>query len=238
MDRTKAHSKRQILECLCWPAAIVLGICVFAVAFFGIESYFVSHTDTYVAKVDDHEISQQDWQGRLTELRQQLAATPNAPYTVADLEKPELKQQILEGMINQVLLQKANTDLGLAVSNESVRDTIGTDQGFQVDGRFDPGTYRAVLASRALALARLSRFEEAAEFALKAVGRPNAHAQIHGIATFCLALAGRLDEARSQLAEARRSVPGYGIDDLLMAMRFEPECERLFRDAAQRVGAA
>jgi peptidyl-prolyl cis-trans isomerase D len=133
-----------------WPAAIVLGICVFAVAFFGIESYFVSHTDTYVAKVDDHEITQEDWQGRLTELRQQIAGTPNSPYTVADLEKPELKQQILEGMINQVLLQKANTDLGLAVSNESVRDTIGADQGFQVDGRFDPGTYRAVLASQGM----------------------------------------------------------------------------------------
>ncbi|HEY4090011.1 MAG TPA: SurA N-terminal domain-containing protein [Luteibacter sp.] len=133
-----------------WPAAIILGICVFAVAFFGIESYFVSHTDTFVAKVDDHEISQQDWQARMTELRQQIAASPNSPYTVADLEKPELKQQILEGMINQVLLQKANTDLGLAVSDLAVRDTIGTDQGFQVDGRFDPGTYRAVLASQGM----------------------------------------------------------------------------------------
>ncbi|UPG93129.1 SurA N-terminal domain-containing protein [Luteibacter aegosomatissinici] len=133
-----------------WPAAIVLGICVFAVAFFGIESYFVSHTDTFVAKVDDHEISQQDWQARLTELRQQIAATPNAPYTVADLEKPELKQQILEGMINQVLLQKANTDLGLTVSNEAVRDTIGADPGFQVDGRFDGSAYRAVLASQGM----------------------------------------------------------------------------------------
>jgi peptidyl-prolyl cis-trans isomerase D len=133
-----------------WPAAVVLGVSVFAVAFFGIESYFVSRVDTFVAKVDDHEISQQDWQSRMTELRQQIAATPNSPYTVADLEKPELKQQILDGMINQVLLQKANTDLGLAVSDMAVRDTIGTDQGFQVDGRFDPGTYRAVLASQGM----------------------------------------------------------------------------------------
>jgi peptidyl-prolyl cis-trans isomerase D len=133
-----------------WPAAVVLGVCVFAVAFFGIESYFVSRVDTFVAKVDDHEISQQDWQNRLTELRQQLAATPNAPYTVADLEKPELKKQVLDGMINQVLLQKANTDLGLAVADTAVRDTIGSDQGFQVDGRFDPGTYRAVLAQQGM----------------------------------------------------------------------------------------
>lgn len=133
-----------------WPAAVVLGVCVFAVAFFGIESYFVSRVDTFVAKVDDHEISQQDWQNRLTELRQQLAATPNSPYTPADLEKPELKKQVLDGMINQVLLQKANTDLGLAVADTAVRDAIGGDQGFQVDGRFDPGTYRAVLAQQGM----------------------------------------------------------------------------------------
>jgi peptidyl-prolyl cis-trans isomerase D len=66
-----------------WPAAIILGVCVFAVAFFGIESYFVSRVDTYVAKVGDHEISQQDWQNRMNELRQQIAANPNAPFTVA-----------------------------------------------------------------------------------------------------------------------------------------------------------
>ncbi|MGN6481666.1 SurA N-terminal domain-containing protein [Luteibacter sp.] len=133
-----------------WPAAIVLGICVFAVAFFGIESYFVSHTDTFVAKVDDHEISQQEFQARINELRQQFMANPNSPYKPSDLEKPEVKQQVLDGMINQALLQKANTDLGLAVSDLAVRDVIGTDQTFQVDGRFEPGTYRAVLAAQGM----------------------------------------------------------------------------------------
>ncbi|MGE7136344.1 SurA N-terminal domain-containing protein [Luteibacter sp. NPDC031894] len=133
-----------------WPAAIVLGISVFAVAFFGIESYFVSHVDTYVAKVGDHEISQQDWQQRLNELRQQAAQDPRSPFTAADLEKPELKQRVLDGMISQALLQKANTDLGLAVSDVSVRDAIGSDPGFQVNGQFSPETYRAVLAMQGM----------------------------------------------------------------------------------------
>src|ERR1700754_1564755 len=88
-----------------WPAAIVLGVSVFAVAFFGIESYFVSHVDTYVAKVGDQEISQQDWQNRLNELRQQFAQNPNSQFTAADLEKPELKQKVLDGLVSQALLQ-------------------------------------------------------------------------------------------------------------------------------------
>ncbi|KAF1008669.1 MAG: Peptidyl-prolyl cis-trans isomerase D [Luteibacter sp.] len=128
-----------------WPAAIVLGVCVFAVAFFGIESYFVSHVDTYVAKVGDQEISQQDWQNRLNELRQQISQTPNSPYTAADLEKPEFKQRVLDGMISQALLQQANTNLKLTVSDADVRSTIGTDPGFQVNGQFSPEAYRAIL---------------------------------------------------------------------------------------------
>jgi peptidyl-prolyl cis-trans isomerase D len=133
-----------------WPAAIVLGVSVFAVAFFGIESYFVSHVDTYVAKVGDHEISQQDWQNRFTELRQQLAQNPNAPFTAADLEKPELKQKVLDGMISQALLAQANTDLGLTVSDARVRELIATDPSFQVSGQFSPDAYRAILAMEGL----------------------------------------------------------------------------------------
>ncbi|WP_063572028.1 MULTISPECIES: SurA N-terminal domain-containing protein [Luteibacter] len=133
-----------------WPAAIVLGVSVFAVAFFGIESYFVSRVDTYVAKVGDHEISQQDWQNRMNELRQQIAQNPNAPFTVADLEKPELKQQVLDGMIAKVLLDKANTDLGLQVSDASVRETIGADPGFAVNGQFSADAYKAILSMQGM----------------------------------------------------------------------------------------
>ncbi|SDF26305.1 SurA N-terminal domain-containing protein [Dyella sp. 333MFSha] len=133
-----------------WPAAIVLGVCVFAVAFFGIESYFVSRVDTYVAKVGDHEISQQEWQDRLNGLRQQAAQDPNSPFTAADLEKPELKQKVLDGMISQALLQQANTDLGLTVSDAAVRTTIATDPGFQVNGQFSPEAYRAILSMQGM----------------------------------------------------------------------------------------
>lgn len=128
-----------------WPAAIVLGVSVFAVAFFGIESYFVSRVDTYVAKVGDHEISQQDWQSRLNDLRQQFSQDPNSPYKPADLETPAFKQRVLDGMINQALLQQANTDLKLTVSNLDVRQAIGSDPGFQVNGQFSPEAYRAIL---------------------------------------------------------------------------------------------
>ena len=61
---------------------------------------------------------------------------------------------------------------------------------------FDPLLF-GMLGARAMALVRLGRFEEAADWAVKAAARPNAHAHILAIAAYCLALAGRLDEARA-----------------------------------------
>lgn len=87
---------------------------------------------------------------------------------------------------------------------------------------YDPLLF-AMQATRALALMRLGRHAEAADWALKAVARPNAHAHILAIAAHCLALAGRGDEAREVSAELQRRLPGYRVDDLLGAFRFAPD---------------
>jgi TolB-like protein/Flp pilus assembly protein TadD len=100
---------------------------------------------------------------------------------------------------------------------------------------FDPLLF-AMLEVRATALVRLGRFEEAADWSAKAAARPNAHAHVVASAAFSLALAGRLDEARAHLATVRKTLPGYGVDDFLAAMRFAPDGEGLFREAARRAG--
>jgi DNA-binding SARP family transcriptional activator len=100
---------------------------------------------------------------------------------------------------------------------------------------FDPLLF-GMLGARAMALVRLGRFEEAAEWGVKAAARPNAHAHILAIAALSLALAGRVDDARAWLASIHRALPRYRIDDFLTAMRFAPEGESLFRKGAKRIG--
>ena len=99
---------------------------------------------------------------------------------------------------------------------------------------FDPLLF-AMLASRAVALARLGRFAEAADWGVKAAARPNAHAQILAVAAYSLALAERFDEARAYLAAIHKSLPRYGIADFLTAFQFTPEGAALFRRAAERL---
>jgi Flp pilus assembly protein TadD len=99
---------------------------------------------------------------------------------------------------------------------------------------FDPLLF-AMLGARSMALVRLGRFEEAADWGVKAAARPNAHAHIQAIAALSLALDGRLDEARAHLASLRCSPRPYRIDDFLAAMRFTPDGEALFREGARRI---
>ena len=100
---------------------------------------------------------------------------------------------------------------------------------------FDPMLF-AMLGARAMALVRLGQFEEAAVWGAKAAARPNAHAHVLGIAAYSLALAGRVEEARTHFAEIRKRIPGYRIDDFLTAMQFAPDGAALFRQGAKRAG--
>ncbi|MFZ1428611.1 MAG: hypothetical protein WAS21_17805 [Geminicoccaceae bacterium] len=102
---------------------------------------------------------------------------------------------------------------------------------------FDPMLF-GMLGARAMALVRLGRFDEAADWGVKAAARPNAHVHILAIAAFTLALAGRHAEAGAYLTAIHRTLPGYRVGDFLTAMQFAPEGERLFREAARRLGVA
>ncbi|HEY0198869.1 MAG TPA: SurA N-terminal domain-containing protein [Rhodanobacter sp.] len=131
-----------------WPAAILLGVCVLAMSLFGMESYFTSRNDTFVAKVGKHEISQNAYQDRMNKLRQQASAEQGENFDASVFEKPETKQSVLDGLVDQQLLLKANDDWGMRVSDQAVRDYIASIPGFQINNQFDPTTYRTYLASQ------------------------------------------------------------------------------------------
>ncbi len=100
---------------------------------------------------------------------------------------------------------------------------------------FDPLLF-GMLGARAMALVRLGRFEEAADWALRALARPNAHIIIQAIAANCLALAGRVEEGRILAARIRQNRPQYDADEFLAAFRFEPDAAARFRHAARLIG--
>jgi peptidyl-prolyl cis-trans isomerase D len=154
-----------------WPAKIFFGIAVFALSFFGMDSYFFSNTDTWVAKVGKTEISQQDYQTRTNDLRQQMMQQQGDQFDASYFEKPEVKQQVLDGLIDQALLNKAIAELGMVVSDVQVRSEIAAIPAFQVDGKFDGDAYRSVLAGQRMSPAM---FEQRVRSDLETQLLPNA----------------------------------------------------------------
>ncbi|MDF3019884.1 MAG: transcriptional regulatory protein family protein 1 [Steroidobacteraceae bacterium] len=102
---------------------------------------------------------------------------------------------------------------------------------------FDPLLF-AFLGARCMALARLGRYDEAAEWGIKAAARPNAHQHISAIAAFALGLADRVDEASAYTAKIRARVPNYRMADFLAAFRCSPEAATLFAQGAKKVGVS
>ncbi len=131
-----------------WPSILLLGVSVFAMSFFGMEGYLTSRDATYVAKVGKQEISQTDFQDRMNQLRQQAAAEQGDKFDSSTLQKPEVKQQILDAMVDQHLLLWANDHLGMRVSDQSVREYIAAIPDFQLNGKFDASAYRSFLAGQ------------------------------------------------------------------------------------------
>lgn len=99
---------------------------------------------------------------------------------------------------------------------------------------FDPMQF-GMLGSRALAHMRLGELGLAAEFAVKAANRPNAHAHILAIAATNLALAGRRDQARELVARIRTRLPSYTVEHLLRAFHFTSEAQQLLREGGRQI---
>ena len=128
---------------------IILGVIgvVFG-GFFGIQGYFNTRVETFVAKVDGHEISQQEFRERFDQVRSMYQRRAGAQFNAAMFDTPESKRGILDQMVNEQLILNSDEKLGTALTARRVRDEISSYPAFQVDGKFDAGQYKSVLAAQ------------------------------------------------------------------------------------------
>jgi TolB-like protein/tetratricopeptide (TPR) repeat protein len=146
--------------------------------------------------------------------------------SVAELDEAvQLSPSYFQGHYSLGFVQATTGDPTLALSSAEYAQRLSPH---------DPMMF-ANLAVRAMALARLGRFEEAADLGARAAARPNAHVQALAVAAYAAMLAGRRNEARSYLAQAHHLQPDYSFEDFLRAFQFGPQDEALFRSAAKNL---
>ena len=146
--------------------------------------------------------------------------------SVAELDTcVDLSPNFAHGHYTRAFVHSQSGDPGLAIqATDHARDL----------SPFDPMLF-AMLATRALALMRLGRYDEAADWAMKAAARPNAHVHIMSIAAHSLAMAGRQALAVDMAAAIQRVQPGYGLNEFLGGFHYGHDAESLMRQAHSRL---
>ncbi|WP_281212603.1 SurA N-terminal domain-containing protein [Shewanella insulae] len=126
----------------------ILVLVILSFAFTGVSSYLGSSSEPSAATVNGEEISksalEQAYQSERARLEQQLGDMYN---TLASNESylASVKQNVLERLIADKLVDQAAADLGLTVSDQQIKTAIMNEPAFQTDGQFDNDRYLALI---------------------------------------------------------------------------------------------
>jgi len=130
-------------------AQIVLAVMVIPFAFFGLESYTrsIGGRDD-VATVDGVGISQREFAEELRLQQERLRAAFGRGIDAEALDTPETRRALLDSLVSQRLVVDAALRAHLAVSDDTLRESIAAIPAFQADGAFSRSNYEALLRAQ------------------------------------------------------------------------------------------
>ena len=121
---------------------IIVGLLVFALAFFGFGAFNVfAPGDPEIASVNGKEITRGMLEQEAERERRQLLMQ-SADGEPPDMDPLALQGMALERLISRTLLDQALENLELKVSQAQLDRAITEDPNFQVDGKFNESLYR------------------------------------------------------------------------------------------------
>lgn len=138
LEVIRTHSKG-------WVAKFILVLITVPFALFGIDAYLKdAGTGASVAKVDGATISVQEYRNAMQSLRDRLQK--ENPKDVAALDSPEVKQSVLDRLINTRLLNAEVVHSNFKVTNEQLALFITSLPEFQQGGKFSQEVYDKLLS--------------------------------------------------------------------------------------------
>ena len=128
-----------------WMAKLILILITVPFALFGIDAYLKgAGADASVAKVDGAKISVQEYRNAMQSLRDRLQK--ENPKDIGVLDSPEVKQSVLDRLINTRLLNAEAINSNFKVSNEQLAQFIISLPEFQQGGKFSQEVYDKLLS--------------------------------------------------------------------------------------------
>jgi len=126
-----------------WVAYVVVGFITIPFVLFGIQDYLGGSSNNSIAIVDGEDINIDIFYQELNKRQSNLQQQFGAAYT-QEMDN-DLKQTIINLMINEKLLENFANSLGVVTINDEIRSEIEMEQAFQDDGVFSEVRYNQVL---------------------------------------------------------------------------------------------
>lgn len=137
LETFREHSKG-------WLAKLILALITVPFALWGIDSYLQdAGSNVAVAEVDGQKVTAQEYGTALQNLRYRLQSEGKVDLAV--LDDPEVKQSLLDELIQQRLLAAEVSNAKFTMADESLSKFILELPEFQKDGKFSQERYDAVL---------------------------------------------------------------------------------------------
>lgn len=127
-----------------WLIKAILLLIVVVFVLWGGYSY-QERRKTHLVRIEDTYITVQQYAKAYDQLRDFYRQQLGKNFSEDTLKKFNVKQQALDLLIDQVLLLKKATELGIKVSSAELQDTIQSIPAFQTNGQFDIRRYRLIL---------------------------------------------------------------------------------------------
>lgn len=127
---------------------IIFGIIIVSFILTGVSGYLIGGSANYAAKVNDQEISRGQFEnafaGERNRMQQQLG-DQFSELAANEGYMKNLRQQTLNRLIDEALLDQYARELGLNISDDQVKKAIFATPAFQSDGKFDNTRYNAIV---------------------------------------------------------------------------------------------
>lgn len=141
MDNLRTAANSVVLK-------IIFGIIIVSFILTGVSGYLIGGNNNYAAKVNDQEIGRGQFENAVASERNRMQQQLGDQFSELAANENYIKtmrQQVLNRLIDEALLDQYAKTLGLGISDEQVKKAIFATPAFQNNGKFDNARYNSLV---------------------------------------------------------------------------------------------
>jgi peptidyl-prolyl cis-trans isomerase D len=127
-----------------WAIKIILVLIIIVFVLWGVGS-IKEREETVVVTVEHQSITTEEFERSYNSILAYYERIFGQQLPPDFLKGMDIKQQVLDQLVNAAVVQKEIDDIGLRVSDEEFKEAIKQNPNFQRGGRFDSGLYEQIV---------------------------------------------------------------------------------------------